>query len=108
METIYGESNKKNQSQGHSDFKSLISHNGTELRRKLLLTINRKSYMESPMTPSHLTFELPRKIKIKVTQILKIGNQKMLQSARDLIKADRTGSCMMHLHSVLDCLAIFA
>ena len=42
------------------------------------------------------------------TSQLWINYQKMLQTARDLIKADRTGSWMMHLRSVLDCLPIFA
>lgn len=32
----------------------------------------------------------------------------MLQTARALIKTDRTGSWLMHLHAVLDCLPIFA
>lgn len=42
------------------------------------------------------------------TSQLWINYQRMLQTARALIKADRTGSWMMHLRAVLDCLPIFA
>ncbi len=36
-------------------FSKLISYKGTELGHMLLLNINRKPYMGSPMTLSHLT-----------------------------------------------------
>lgn len=42
------------------------------------------------------------------TSRLWVNYQKMLQTARALIKADRTGSWNMHLHAMLDCLPIFA
>ncbi len=42
------------------------------------------------------------------TSQLWINYQKMLQIARSLIKADRTGSWLMHLSAVADCLPIFA
>ena len=42
------------------------------------------------------------------TSQLWINYQKMLQIARLLIKADRTGSWLMHLSAVSDCLPIFA
>ena len=42
------------------------------------------------------------------TSQLWINYQKMLQIARSLIKADRTGSWLMHLSAVSDCLPIFA
>ncbi|CAB3992866.1 Hypothetical predicted protein [Paramuricea clavata] len=34
--------------------------------------------------------------------------QQMIRTARELIKADRTGSWLMHLHAISDCLPIFA
>ena len=42
------------------------------------------------------------------TSKLWISYQRMLQTARALIKADRTGSWMMHLRAMLACLPIFA
>ena len=36
-------------------FRGLIFCEGAELGHKLLLNINRKAYMESPMTSSHMT-----------------------------------------------------
>ena len=42
------------------------------------------------------------------TSRLWVNYQKMLQTARALIKADRTGSWKMHLRTMLDCLPIFA
>ena len=40
--------------QGHSDFEALY-RKGAELGNALLLNINRKSHIRSPMAPSHLT-----------------------------------------------------
>ncbi len=37
-------------------FQSLISRNAAKLGLMLLLTINKKPYMGSPITPSHLTY----------------------------------------------------
>ncbi len=45
----------KRQNQGHSDFKAFISCKEAELRHMLLLNINRKAYMESPLMSLHLT-----------------------------------------------------
>jgi hypothetical protein len=42
------------------------------------------------------------------TSQLWIGYQKMLETARALIKADRTGSWRMHLSAVSDCIPIYA
>lgn len=42
------------------------------------------------------------------TSRLWINYQRMLQVARDLIKAERTGSWWMHLSAVSECLPIFA
>ncbi len=50
-------------------FQSLISRNGAKLGLMLLLTINRKPYMASPMTPWHLTLS-DIETSVKVTQIL--------------------------------------
>ena len=49
--------------------------------------------------------ELSRRSK---TSQLWINYQRMLQTARAVIKADRTGSWLLHLRAVLDCLPIFA
>ncbi len=38
-------------------FRSFISCEGAELGHKLLLNINRKAYMASPMTSSHMTLK---------------------------------------------------
>ena len=43
------------QSQGHSDFEAL-SREGAELGHMLLLNINRKACMGSPLVGLHLTF----------------------------------------------------
>lgn len=42
------------------------------------------------------------------TSKLWLNYQQMLGVARELIKADRTGSWKMHLHAISDCLPIFA
>ena len=46
--------NLKGHCQGHSGIKA-ISRKGAELGHVLLLDTNRKSHMESPTAPSHLT-----------------------------------------------------
>ncbi len=45
----------KGQTQGQLDLKAPYLAKGAKLGPMLLLTINRKPYMESPMTPSLLT-----------------------------------------------------
>ncbi len=50
-------------------FRSLISCKGAYLGSMLLLNINRKPYMDSPMALSN--FECPCKVKVKVTEISK-------------------------------------
>ncbi len=52
-------------------FWKLISRKGAELGHMLLLNINRKPHMGSPMTLSHLALREHWKVNIKVTQISK-------------------------------------
>ena len=42
------------------------------------------------------------------TSKLWLNYQQMVRVVRKLIKADRTGSWIMHLHAIADCLPIFA
>ena len=88
--------------------------------------VNQAEEMYSSMVAKETTLEsaaasdMLNKIKEKVdtkrsdlstrskTSRLWVNYQKMLQTARALIKADRTGSWKMHLRTMLDCLPIFA
>ena len=55
-------------------FQSLISRKGAELGHMLLLAINRKPCMASPMTPSHLTLSDPEWSKSRSLRFWVVGD----------------------------------
>ncbi len=67
----------KGQIQGHSHFAALyIYHKGPELSHMLLLNINRKAYMGSPMTLSHLTLSDLERSKSRALKFRKLLSRK--------------------------------
>ena len=73
----------KGQSQGHPDFRSrtprvqsLIARKGAELGHKLLLILNRKPYIMSPITPSPLTLSDLQRSKSRSPRFRKLISRK--------------------------------
>jgi 5'-3' exonuclease len=93
------------------EFSALVDQS-EELYTSLLAS---EATLESVTTSDTMT-KLKEKMDKKKTELqersktsqLWLNYQKMLQVARALIKADRTGSWLMHLSAVSDCLPIFA
>ncbi|CAB3994259.1 Hypothetical predicted protein [Paramuricea clavata] len=75
---------------GHSDLDSLISSSCLSEIAQIL------SSKEGEMSAHSATAKLW------------LVYQQMIRTAWELIKADRTGSWLMHLHAISDCLPIFA
>ena len=93
------------------EFTSLVDQ--SEERYSSLLA--GETTLESIVTSDTIA-TIQQKMDIKKTELfdrsktsqLWLNYQRMLQIARALIKADRTGSWLMHLRAVSDCLPIFA